>query len=303
MARPNRNLRQRARQQAHAEVHPQIESARQRARAEHRSVNSSVPAMEEGLEAAETAAHHAGLSPHDAQILLKQFANQTADVSASAALQNQQIGQGTQETISGLHQAEGEQTRSIFSQLQLAAQEHAQQVADEQRSNQEGIAGTIQTAELEKQLGLGDYGQTPKEKAEIELLHSQAQGGGLTPTQTRDAAESQETAKDYAHNLVRSVHAAGGVNAKGEQVLPAHPKDWSDQNWAELTEKVAGSKGVNSYKDAEHAIDAIRGHFQPGQTPPANPAQAGAKALGSTIGHAAANPLSAILQFGSSLAR
>lgn len=301
MARPN--LRQRARQQAHAEVAPQVHRARSSAKAQHRSINSSVPAIEAGLEDAAKSARHAGLAPHDLQILLKSFANQQADAAASAVLQNQQVGQSTREEIGGLKEQEGASSRSILSQLQLAAQEHAQSVQDAQRSNTEELKNALIQAEVEKSRGLGDYGQSPLEEAEAaHYKHEDSTAGGLTPTQARAAAESAQTAHSYASNLVRSVHENHGVNpSTGKQVLPAHPKNWSDQNWAELTEKVAGSKGVNNYKDAESAIDAIRSHFQPGQTPPATPTQAGAQDLGKAIGHTAANPLAPILQFGAQL--
>lgn len=119
MARPN--LRRRARTQARAEVQPEAMRARREARAQHRSINSSVPAQEAGLELAERAARHAGLSPHDLQILLRSFANQQADVASSAALQNQQVDASRGEALADIHQQEGTQFRSILSQLQSAA--------------------------------------------------------------------------------------------------------------------------------------------------------------------------------------
>jgi hypothetical protein len=301
MARPN--LRQRARTQAHAEVAPQVHRARNQARGEHRSINSTVPALEAGLESAARSARRAHLTPHDLQLLLKSFANQQADVASSAALQNQAVDRGTAETITGLREQEGAQTRSILSQLQSAAEQARLARVERKEGNQEDLANTLKAAELEKELGLGDYAVSPLEEAEIAKYDREGRNGGLTPTQARAQAASQDAARKYAANLVRSVHEAHGVNSKGEQVYPAHPRDWSNSDWAELTEKVASDKGVNHYADAEHAVNAIRDHFQPGQTPPATPEQAGAKTVGRALGHAASSPLTAILQFGSSLAR
>lgn len=254
MARPrhtNPALVAAAAQQAHAEYDPQIRGVRRETRGQVKSIRTEGPALEASLENSADALRHAGLSARDRQIALTELAHKIADAGASTALQTSQVQQDAHSQIVDLLQSRGQAQGSALTTLLHEAAVHQQDIHDEKAAETRGFKSDILKAETEKALGLGSY----------------AAGGsnssGLTPTQERDHAQSKHNAAFYAHQLISASKDGVKDPKTGEQVIPPNPAHWNESIWNQLTEKIAGEKGVNSVTDAEHAVQAVRDHFQP----------------------------------------
>lgn len=243
---PRPRLNQIAAQQAHAEYDPQIRGVRRETGSQVRSIRSMAPALEASLEHSADALRHAGLSPRDQAIALKELAHRVADAGASTALQTSQVQQDAHGQIVDLLQGRGQAQNAALSALQQSQAEHQQSIADDRRGNVENFKLDIAKAQALQALG----------------LTSDSSSGGLTPTQERDHAQSKHNAAFYAHQLISASRDGVKDPKTGEQVIPPNPANWDDSIWNQLTEKIAGEKGVNSVTDAQRAVQAVRDHFQ-----------------------------------------
>lgn len=244
MARPS--LQSTAAATAKAEYQPQIRAVHREARGQLKSLRSLTPALQASLQLSAKQLRHAGLSHSDLAIAEAELAHRTADVGAGTYLQEQQVRQDAHGQLVDLRQGEGQAASSNLATLLHEAAEHKQKVADEIAAERRGVHTHIAQVLQEKHLGLGDYGH-----------------GGLTPTQQRAHHQSRHNAAFWAHQYVSL--AKGGLKDEktGEEIIPAGPKGWDDKVWGYFVQKVSGKKGVDSVTDAEHAVEAIRNHFQP----------------------------------------
>lgn len=244
MARP----RQIARQQAGAEFNPQISGVRRNTQQQVRSVRSSGPALEASLGRTGQQLRNANLSPQDLAIALREIAHRTADVGASTALQTQQIRQQGQGEITDLLAGRSAAERSILGELQAAEQQYQREQRDEDQDAAKQFKMDILKEIALKKLGLGDYADD-------------GDGGGLTPTQRREAKEEHDNAAFYAKQYFQA-SKDGITDEEGNVVVPPNPKRWDDTTWNALVEKVAGQEGVDSVEAAKTAVGAIRDHVQ-----------------------------------------
>lgn len=289
MARLNQQYRRQARLQAEAEVKPQINRARRGLHSEVSALRSEEDPLTEGLDAATAAIKNSNLSGRDKAEALKDFAGRQADIPASIVSQIASAREGAHGEISDLQSQESAQQASILSSLLAAATQHQQEVGDDRRQTQEGIGATIKQQELEKALGLGDYGQTPEEEAsthktEVETAQLE-KGGGLTPYQQAEKTESHqedhETAAHYARSLVEEARA-GKIPS-----VPSDPKEFTPQIWNELVTHVHES-GKVPVAAAEKAVQAVRAHFTGGGGDPFGIVGNAAHAAAGAITHSGA---------------
>lgn len=286
---PRPNLRRTAASQAHAEYDPQISGVRRNTRSQVRSVQSAGPAMEASLQRTGRQLEHANLDPRDLAIALRELAYRTTDVGASTALQTQQIREQGRGELTDLLAARGASEQSILGQLQQAQAEHAQERRDAAQDAARGVKMDILKEIALQKLGLGQYADDG--------------GGGMTPTQRREAHEEHDNAAFFAKQYFQA--SKDGVTDKdGNQLIPPNPKHWDDTTWNALVEKVAGQEGVDSVEAAQRAVGAIRAHVQPGYDSTAGDLLKSLAGLATTAGVAVApKPLQPIAQFGAMLAR
>ena len=284
---PRANLRKTAASQARAEFNPQIQSTRRGIRGQVRSIQSSGPALEASLQRTSQQLRHAGLSPRDQAIALRELALRTADVGASTALQTQQVRQEGHGEIVDLQKGRALAESATLAELQQAAAQHAQEVQDAENADARGIKMEILKEEALKGLGLGSYADDGE--------------GGLSDTQRGEIKDSRNNAGFFAKQYFTAAKD-GITDEKGEVLIPPDPKSWDDAIWDGFVSKVAAMKGVDSVEDAQRAVSAIRDHVNPSASP--------SEALGAlgTVASAAAPalapaPLAPIAQFGSALLR
>lgn len=252
---PRPNLRRTAAEQARAEYQPQIRGVRREARGQVRSVRSMAPALTASLEQSGKALRHAGLSPYDLAIAEKELAHRIADAGASTALQTSQITQDAHAQISDLLASQGQAQRSALSAMQAEQAQQQEELAAERRGSVEDFKMGILREQTLKGLGLGSYAEG-------------GDGDGFTPTQERAQEESHHTAAYWAKKYVAAAKEGLADEETGEEILPAGPAKWTDEQWDLFVAKTASKEGVNSIEDAQRAVQAIRDHFQQGQGDP-----------------------------------
>ncbi len=243
-------LRQAAAQQAHAEFGPQIRGVRTQTQGQIASLRSITPALQDSLQLAEHQIRGAGLAPSDLAMAEKAFANQTADAGASQALNESQVHQIAHAEIRNLLASQGQAQRSALTTLLHEAAQNQLKAHERQASNAEKFKLDILKEEALKQLGLK---------------------GGLTGAQQRSQDQSQHTAAHYAQEYVHAARNGVWSEVKNPktglkehiQTIPAGPHTWSNEIWQHLVDQVKATSGVKSLTDAEHAVAAVRQHFQP----------------------------------------
>lgn len=240
------NLRRMAAETARAEYQPQIRGVRRETGAQVRSINTMTPALTASLEHSSDALRHAGLSPRDLAIAETELAHRIGDVGAGAALQTRQVQQEGHGQIVDLLQSQGQAQKATLGTLLNEAAQRQQDIADEKRSEARDFRSDIRMEETLKRLGLGSYAEEGN--------------GGLTPTQQRAATEDHHAAAHYAKEYVRAAKGGLADEDSGEEILPAGPHNWNDDQWNLFVDKVA-SKGVD-VTVAQDAVQDIRDHFQ-----------------------------------------
>lgn len=239
-------IRQTAHAQAKAEYAPQRHGVRREERSQARSLRSMEPAQLASIALARRQLRHSGLSPRDLAIAESELAHRSMDVGSGTALQLGQLHRSAQEQLVDLSAGQGQAESGIMAQLQQAAQQRQQEVADDKRSNVEDFKLDIAKAQALEKLGLsGDSG-----------------GGGLTPTQQRAHNQSRHDAAFYAKQYVSAAREGLKDEETGDEILPPGPHNWNDQQWNLFVEKVTDKAGVN-VTDAQHAVQAVRDHFTP----------------------------------------
>jgi len=241
-------IQQIAHSQAQAEYGPQKRAVRRETGSAVRSIRSMTPALEAALGLAEKGIRHAGLSPVDRALALSELANRNVDVAAGQALQIGQVRQDAHSQLVDLATSEGQAQRGYLGALQQEALKRQQGIADARRSNLEQFHLGIKEAEVLHHLGITSSG---------------ASANGLTPTQQRAHDQSKHNASFFARQYISAARHGLTDEKTGKEVLPPGPHNWNDQQWNLFVEKVASKKGVNSITDAQHAVGAIREHFQP----------------------------------------
>jgi hypothetical protein len=282
-------IRQAAHATAKAEYQPQRSRVRRETRDQAHSLRTEEPALLASINLARHQLRHSGLSPHDLAIAEDELAHRSADVGASTALQIGQLHQDAQAKLVDLSEGQSQAEGGYVAALRKEALKHQQDVADHQREEAERFKNGILKKRVEQQLGLSSSGSS----------------SGLSPTQERAHSQSQHNAAFYAKQYFQA--SKGGVKDKtGTEVIPAGPHAWDDQIWNSLAEKVAKQKGVDNVTDAQHAVQAIREHVQPGTAqagalPQQSPLQALLRVAAAGTAPETPKPLQSIEQFGLSL--
>lgn len=252
-------LKKTAAQQAQAQYGPQRRATRTQVRHVRRdtrgqvaSLHSEDAALQHSLDVAARKFRHAGLSPRDLKIALAELANRGVDVAAGTKLQvsaahqdqrNQMV--DLRSTLAGINADQGAATASNLAALQAAAAA-APGGAQDIRDRRLDLKFDVKKDLIEHRLGLDS-----------------SSGGGLTPTQQRDAAESKHNAAFWAHQLFRASKSGDPTKWNSEWGKMDDPTTWSDSVWQGLAGSVAGAKGVNSTHDAAWAVKRIREHVAP----------------------------------------
>lgn len=285
-ARPN--YRRAARQQARATALPQIQATRRGTRQEVRGLRSMESPLLEGVEAQIAALKHAGLRGPEREQALEEAATSLGQIPAGINSQILSTREAGSEAVGDLRTQEAASQQSILSQLQTAAAEHAQSVADEERSAHRDSNLAIQQAELEKSLGLGDYSTDPLQQAQIGKVQAETHAlehpnslSALTPGERRGVVDDHAEAAHYARELFEKAKAGEIVDSKtGQPKIAPDPKGWDEATWRHLVTAVAASGGKPSIPAAEKAVQAIRAHVD-------QPAPSAMSALSQIAGAAA----------------
>lgn len=231
-----RNFAQQAAQQAQATYGPQISGVRQDLHGQVGSLNSMDHALQGSLQIARRNLRHSGLQSDDLSMALRELALRSADVTAGTQLQIQTARQDAQGQIQDLVAQRGATQSSVLSELQQAAQERQQDLADDARSRRLDIRDSIKLESLKKSLGLGDY----------------ADDGGAGGISDSDR-DSRKAAAFYAKQAFDALRGTGQVDED--------PRQWDDATWDAIVGGVHKQKSVGTPEDAARAVHAIRAHF------------------------------------------
>lgn len=287
MARINKQYQRTAANQARAEIAPQIQSKRRGLHQDVAALRSEEDPLQEGLSASLDTIKHSNIGGASRQELLASIAQQQASVPAGITSQIAGARENTGGEISDLQTQEAQQRASILSGLLTKAAEHKEGIQDEIAAEGRGNATALALAQQEKELGLGDYAPTPaqeqtplEEQVETAGLHhiqaetaaeqAKAEGGGLTPSEQRTVAHEGEARKSEREAAQLSAKKLfEGAKAGEIEGVPADPKEWTQQTYAELVPAVVAlskkyGTEINT-TDAQHALGAIQDHLQPQQ--------------------------------------